>query len=83
MKVTGVRLATAAAGIRYRDRDDLLLIELAEGASCAAVFTRNAFCAAPVTVAREEWPALILTTVAVAGLGLAGAPVWNLLGGGA
>jgi formate hydrogenlyase subunit 3/multisubunit Na+/H+ antiporter MnhD subunit len=36
-----------------------------------------------VTVAREEWPALILTTVAVAGLGLAGAPVWNLLGGGA
>jgi NADH:ubiquinone oxidoreductase subunit 2 (subunit N) len=33
----------------------------------------------PVTVAREEWPALVLTTLAVAGLGLAGAPVWDLL----
>ena len=46
--------ATAAAGIRYKGRDDLLLIELAKGGTCAAVFTRNAFCAAPVTVAREH-----------------------------
>ncbi len=53
-RVPGVRLSTAAAGIRYRGRDDLLLIELAEGGTCAAVFTRNAFCAAPVTVAREH-----------------------------
>ena len=52
--VQGVRLSTTAAGIRYRGRDDLLLIELAEGGSCAAVFTRNAFCAAPVAVAREH-----------------------------
>jgi len=52
--VKGIRLSAAAAGIRYKNRDDLLLIELAEGGSCAAVFTRNAFCAAPVTVAREH-----------------------------
>ncbi len=52
--VPGVRLGTAAAGIRYAGRDDLLVIELAPGAQCAAVFTRNAFCAAPVTVAREH-----------------------------
>lgn len=52
--VRGVRLSAAAAGIRYAGRDDLVLIELAEGATCAAVFTRNAFCAAPVTVAREH-----------------------------
>ena len=52
--VPGIRLATAAAGIRYQGRDDLLLIELAEGGTVAAVFTRNAFCAAPVTVAREH-----------------------------
>ena len=52
--VKGIRLAAAAAGIRYHGRDDLLLIELAEGGNCAAVFTRNAFCAAPVTVAREH-----------------------------
>ncbi|MGB5251683.1 MAG: bifunctional ornithine acetyltransferase/N-acetylglutamate synthase, partial [Sedimenticolaceae bacterium] len=53
-RVPGVRLSTAAAGIRYKGRDDLLLIELAQGGTCAAVFTRNAFCAAPVTVAREH-----------------------------
>ena len=35
----------------------------------------------PVTVAREEWPALILTSLAVVGLGLAGAPVWSLMEG--
>ncbi len=52
--VPGVRLAAAGAGIRYKQRDDLLLIELAEGGTAAAVFTRNAFCAAPVTVARAH-----------------------------
>ncbi len=36
----------------------------------------------PVTVAREEWPALFLTGVAAIGLGLGGMPVWTLLGGG-
>jgi glutamate N-acetyltransferase/amino-acid N-acetyltransferase len=52
--VPGIRLATAAAGIRYQGRDDLLLVELAEGGAAAAVFTRNAFCAAPVSIAREH-----------------------------
>jgi glutamate N-acetyltransferase/amino-acid N-acetyltransferase len=54
LAVPGVRLGTAAAGIRYRGRDDLVLMELAPGSTAAAVFTRNAFCAAPVTVAREH-----------------------------
>ncbi|MGQ9659267.1 MAG: bifunctional glutamate N-acetyltransferase/amino-acid acetyltransferase ArgJ [Thermochromatium sp.] len=54
LSVFGVRLATAAAGIRYQGRDDLLLLELAPGTRCAAVFTRNAFCAAPVTLARQH-----------------------------
>ncbi len=52
--VPGVRLGTAAAGIRYPDRQDLLLMEFPAGATCAAVFTRNAFCAAPVVVARRH-----------------------------
>ena len=34
--VAGVRLGVAAAGIRYSGRADLLVIELAEGGSCAA-----------------------------------------------
>jgi glutamate N-acetyltransferase/amino-acid N-acetyltransferase len=52
--VPGVRLAAVAAGIRYQNRNDLCLMELAPGAQCAAVFTRNAFCAAPVTLARRH-----------------------------
>lgn len=52
--VPGVRLGTAAAGVKYRGRQDMLVLELAEGGTCAAVFTRNAFCAAPVRVARQH-----------------------------
>ena len=51
--IDGIRLGTVAAGIGKPDRDDLVLLELAPGTRCAAVFTRNAFCAAPVIVARE------------------------------
>jgi glutamate N-acetyltransferase/amino-acid N-acetyltransferase len=54
LPIPGLRLATAAAGIRYQNRPDLVLLELAPGSSCAAVFTRNAFCAAPVLLAREH-----------------------------
>ena len=54
LPVHGVSLASVAAGIRYQGRDDLVLMELAEGSCCAAVFTRNAFCAAPVIVARQH-----------------------------
>jgi glutamate N-acetyltransferase/amino-acid N-acetyltransferase len=52
--VAGIRLGSAEAGIKYADRSDLLVIELAEGGSCAGVFTRNAFCAAPVLVAKSH-----------------------------
>lgn len=54
LAVRGIRLGAAPAGIKRQDRDDLLIIEAAEGATVAAVFTQNAFCAAPVLVAREH-----------------------------
>lgn len=54
--VAGLKLGSTGAGIKKADRDDLLLIELAEGSTCAAVFTLNAFCAAPVTVAKQHLP---------------------------
>ena len=54
LPVAGIRLASVAAGIRYQGRDDLVIMELAEDSQCAAVFTRNAFCAAPVIVARQH-----------------------------
>jgi glutamate N-acetyltransferase/amino-acid N-acetyltransferase len=54
LPVAGVRLGSAALGVRTQPRDDLTVIELAEGSRATAVFTRNAFCAAPVIVAREH-----------------------------
>lgn len=76
--VAGVRLAHASAGIRKAGRRDLALLALVEGSSVAAVFTTNAFCAAPVIVAREHLQAhspralLINTGSANAGTGAAG-----------
>jgi glutamate N-acetyltransferase/amino-acid N-acetyltransferase len=52
--IAGLRVATGCAGIYAKQRADVALIELCEGASCSAVFTRNAFAAAPVVVAREH-----------------------------
>ena len=52
--VAGVRLGSAPLGVRSDVRDDLTIIELAAGGRATAVFTRNAFCAAPVIVAREH-----------------------------
>jgi glutamate N-acetyltransferase/amino-acid N-acetyltransferase len=54
LPVSGIRLGTARAGIKYADRRDLVLCEIAEHSSGAAVFTQNAFCAAPVIVARNH-----------------------------
>jgi len=54
LPVSGVRLATAAAGIRYKNRKDVCLIELNQGGTAAGVFTQNKFCAAPVHVAKEN-----------------------------
>ncbi len=52
--VKGVRVGSAALGGRTPARDDLALFELSPGSRCAATFTRNRFCAAPVTVARRH-----------------------------
>lgn len=54
LPVEGVRLATVSAGIKTAGRDDLVLIELSEQSRCVGAFTRNAFCAAPVTIARRH-----------------------------
>jgi glutamate N-acetyltransferase/amino-acid N-acetyltransferase len=54
LPVPGFRLGSTSAGIKRPGRVDLVVMALADGARCAAVFTRNAFCAAPVTLARES-----------------------------
>ncbi len=54
--VSGIKLGTCCAGVKQTERDDVLLVEMAAESSCAAVFTQNAFCAAPVIIAREHLP---------------------------
>ncbi len=53
--IPGLRQGSTCAGITQPGRRDLVVMELCDGANVAAVFTRNAFCAAPVIVAREHW----------------------------
>ena len=50
--VVGIELASVAAGLKHTGADDMVLIACDTDTQAAAVFTKNAFCAAPVTLAR-------------------------------
>lgn len=52
--VSGIRVGTARAGIRYEGRDDLAVFELAPGSKVGGVFTQSSFRAAPVVVASKR-----------------------------
>lgn len=54
LPIAGIQLASMAAGIKKNGNHDLVVITIDEGASCAASFTQNAFCAAPVTLAKQH-----------------------------
>jgi glutamate N-acetyltransferase / amino-acid N-acetyltransferase len=54
--IAGVRLATAAAGIRYAGRTDVLLAVLDKGTSVAGVLTRSKCPSAPVEWCRAKLP---------------------------
>ncbi|HRQ08930.1 MAG TPA: bifunctional ornithine acetyltransferase/N-acetylglutamate synthase, partial [Nitrosomonas europaea] len=54
LPIPGLSLGTAEASIKRPGRKDILVITLAENTRVAGVFTRNRFCAAPVTVARSH-----------------------------
>ncbi len=76
LPVAGVRLGTAEAEIRKKNRRDLTLLALDPGCTVAGVFTRNRFCAAPVQLCRDhlaggsEIRALVINTgIANAGTG--------------
>ncbi len=51
--IAGVRLGATAAGIRYRGRTDLVMIDLAPGSTVAGVFTRNKCPGAPIDWCRS------------------------------
>jgi glutamate N-acetyltransferase / amino-acid N-acetyltransferase len=52
--IAGVRLATAAAGIRYKGRTDVLLAVMDEGTTVAGVFTQSKCPGAPVEWCRAK-----------------------------
>ncbi len=52
--ISGVTLATAAAGIRYKDRTDVLLAVMDKGTAVAGVFTRSKCPSAPVEWCRAK-----------------------------
>ncbi|MGE0744834.1 MAG: bifunctional glutamate N-acetyltransferase/amino-acid acetyltransferase ArgJ [Rhodospirillales bacterium] len=51
--IAGVRLGSAACGLRYRGRTDLLFVELAPGTTVAGTFTRSLTSSAPVDWCRK------------------------------
>jgi glutamate N-acetyltransferase/amino-acid N-acetyltransferase len=53
-EIAGVRLATAAAGIRYKNRTDVLMVLLDPGTTVAGVFTRSKCPSAPVDWCRAK-----------------------------
>ncbi|MGO4568807.1 bifunctional glutamate N-acetyltransferase/amino-acid acetyltransferase ArgJ [Rhizobium sp. 2YAF20] len=52
----GVRMATASAGIKYKNRTDVLLMVFDKPASVAGVFTRSKCPSAPVDFCRANLP---------------------------
>lgn len=54
LPVKGVELGFAEANIRKPNRKDVLVIKLSEGTRVAGVFTKNQFCAAPVTLCKKH-----------------------------
>lgn len=71
--VAGFKLGIASAGIKKPGRLDLVVMQLAPGSSVAAVFTKNAFCAAPVQLAKRhlaaQAPSLLVTNTGNANAG--------------
>jgi len=78
LPIDGVEIGVAQAGIKRPGRNDLVFFKLAEGSQTAGVFTTNAFCAAPVHVAKAHLQAqtprlwLVNTGNANAGTGARG-----------
>ena len=56
--ISGVRFATGAVGVKYQDRTDVMLAEVAAGATLAGVFTRSATRSAAVLDCQAKLAAL-------------------------
>ena len=63
--LAGVKLASAACGIRYQGRDDLMVAVLEPGTAVAGVFTRSLTPGAPVDWCRKCLPHRVVRTIVV------------------
>mgnify|MGYP006118992759 CR=1 FL=1 len=54
LSVEGIRMSAVSAGLKAPGKLDVVLFELCEGATVAGVYTQNAFCAAPVVIAKKH-----------------------------
>ncbi|WP_256081303.1 bifunctional glutamate N-acetyltransferase/amino-acid acetyltransferase ArgJ [Massilia sp. YIM B04103] len=56
--VAGIEIGYAEAGIKKPNRKDVLVMQLADGATVSGVFTLNRFCAAPVQISKDNLAAV-------------------------
>jgi glutamate N-acetyltransferase/amino-acid N-acetyltransferase len=52
--IKNIKLATINCGLKYKNRDDLLLVEMPENTAVAGVFTKSSMAAAPVKLCQEN-----------------------------
>jgi len=52
--IENIKLATINCGLKYKNRDDLLLVELPENTAIAGVFTKSSMAAAPVNLCKQN-----------------------------
>ncbi|MFT7087721.1 MAG: glutamate N-acetyltransferase/amino-acid N-acetyltransferase [Rickettsiales bacterium] len=52
--IKNIEISTINCGIKYKNRDDLLLVKLPEGTKVAGVFTTSSTAAAPVKICQEN-----------------------------
>jgi glutamate N-acetyltransferase/amino-acid N-acetyltransferase len=55
-RIAGVKLSSGHSGIRYKDRDDVMLAVLPAGSTIAGVLTKSKTCSAPVDWCKKNLP---------------------------
>ena len=54
LSIPGVKVATLSAGLKDKDRKDLMIMVFADESIASGTFTQNKFCAAPVVVSKNH-----------------------------
>jgi len=54
LSIPGVKVATLSAGLKEKNRKDLMLMVFDDGSIASGTFTQNKFCAAPVVLAKNH-----------------------------